>query len=141
MLASTTLPPRSTNVRSGPFTMMSVMLWSSSSVSSGPSPSDVVHQFAGERALFAAVELDAPFGGDFGDQPFDIRGQPLGRHRGDRRRLQSRKADGAQFGDRLGWHPAGSGRVGVWLREWCGNGPWRQFGDARPPADPASEAW
>ena len=33
-----TLPPRSTKIRSGPFTMMSAMLSSSSSVSSGPRP-------------------------------------------------------------------------------------------------------
>ena len=38
MLARDTLPPRSTNVLSGPFTMMSVIASSSSSVSSGPSP-------------------------------------------------------------------------------------------------------
>ena len=71
---------------------------SSSSGSSGPRPSMSCDQFAGELALLAAVELDAPLVGDLGDQPLDVALQPLRRGIGERRRIEPRQAGHAQFG-------------------------------------------
>ena len=66
-----------------------------------PEAEHVVHQLAGQRALLAGVELKPPLGGDFRDQPLDVDGQPIFRHGGDRRRIEPRQADVAQFDDRL----------------------------------------
>ena len=87
--------------RFGPFTMMSVMRLVLEQRLQRAEAEHVVHQFAGECALLARVELDAASRGDLGDQPLDFGGQPIRRHVGDRGRLEPGKAQGAQFGDRL----------------------------------------
>ena len=91
---STTLPPRSTNTRFGPFTMMSVMRVVLEQRLERAEAEDVVHQLAGQRALLARVELDAALGGDLRDQPLHIDGQPVGRHGGDRGGIEPREAAG-----------------------------------------------
>ena len=98
---SITLPLRSTKVFSGPFTMMSVMVSSSSNGSSGPSPRMSSTSSPASARCSRRVELDAPFGGDLRDQPFHVGGQPVRRHGGDRGGIQPRQADVAQFDDRF----------------------------------------
>ena len=80
---SASLPLRSTKTCCGPLTMMSVIASSASSGSSGPRPSMSSTSSRGERALLAAVELQAAFGGDLRQQPLDLRAQPFGRQGGD----------------------------------------------------------
>lgn len=62
-------------------------------------PEDVVHQFAGQRVLFARVELNAAIGGDLRKQTLDVDGQPFGWHRRHRRWFKPRQTHIAQFYD------------------------------------------
>ena len=63
----------------------------------------VVHQLVGQRLLLAEIQLDAPFVGDVGDQAFHFGGEPAGRGGGDGGGIEPGHAQGAQFGQRLGW--------------------------------------
>jgi len=87
-----------------------------------PEAEHVVHQFLGQQALFAAVEMDAFLGGDFRDQPFHFRGQALERHGGDGGRIEPGEAQRAQFVERRR-RPLGDRRrrgCGGWRGRGCG---------------------
>ncbi len=66
-----------------------------------PEAQHVVDKIAGELALFAAVKLDAPLGGDIGDQTLDFRAQTVGRQRRDGRGIDAQQTKVTQFGDWL----------------------------------------
>ena len=60
-----------------------------------------MHEVVGDLALFAAIELNAALGGDFGDEALHFGPKPFGRQRGDRRRIDAQQAKVAQFGNSL----------------------------------------
>ena len=67
----------------GPFTMMSVMVSSSSSGSSGPRPSMSSTRSSASWRCSRAFSCRRCSVGDLGEQPLDLGGEPLGRHAGD----------------------------------------------------------
>ena len=58
----------------------------------------VVHQVSRQAALLAPVQLNAPLGGDIGDQSFHFQRQPIRRRRGDGHWVHLGKAQRAHFG-------------------------------------------
>ena len=58
----------------------------------------VVHQLARKLALLTAIELDPLIRRDLGEQTLHLDGEPLGRHPGNRCRVEPGQAKLAQFG-------------------------------------------